>query len=214
MNIGTSSMLPSSISVLKERSKLSCRKLSISSTVITALMIITSINIYLEHLKNNRKKEKQKRTIWLRQEMKKIVSKLVRFLERIVASPLILHGHLKPAPPRKKLSDASPEIRVLVAGHRTHVLVMIRGREHVSVDRFSTGSHISGRRTKRVSFLAKDKRFFRLVAPCLAENRCRKILLMGEHKEKKIEKSNETLCCCIDVFLNWKRPKKERDPTS
>lgn len=120
--------------------------------------------------------------------MKKIVRKLLRFLERIMASPLILHGHLKPAPPRKKLSDASPEIRVLLAGHRTHVLVMIRGREHVSVERFSTGSHISGRRTKKGKiFPAEDKWFFRLIAPCLAENRCRKILLMGTQRERKLK---------------------------
>ncbi|CAA7018991.1 unnamed protein product [Microthlaspi erraticum] len=135
--------------------------------------------------------------------MKKVMSKLVKFLERIVASPLILHGHLKPAPPRKKLSDVSPEEIRVVVGRRTHVLVMPRGGDHVSVGYFPTGSHIFGRRKQNKSFdlfPATDNGSSALLLR-QTENGRRKILRMGTQREQDKDKKRVMKCCVSSIVF-------------
>lgn len=127
-----------------------------------------------------------------------MVSKVLRFLERIMATPLILHGHLKPAPPRKKLSNASPENSVV--GHRRNVLVMPRFGDHLSVERYSTGSHIFG-------LFSRRQRFFRLVTPLKkTENRGWKILRMGTQRQRK----RRCVFYCILDFLKWEKERERK----
>lgn len=115
-----------------------------------------------------------------------------------MASPLVLHGHLKPAPPRKKLSDVS--LKNIVVGHRRHVLVMPCVGDHVSVERYSTGSHIFGLSGRRQ----------RVLPPCNS------VKQNGEQKLEDFVYGNterrNTRCVfyCILCFLKWKKKKKRR----